>query len=45
MLTVVADWTIDLFSRPVTSKLFEGPRQPKTQNELAQRIYPHTSYL
>jgi NADH dehydrogenase len=25
---VLADWTIDLFSRPDTSKLFEAPRQP-----------------
>jgi NADH dehydrogenase len=27
---VLADWTIDLFTRPDTSKLFEDPKQPRT---------------
>ena len=27
---VLADWTIDLFSRPDTSKLFEGSERPDT---------------
>ena len=28
---VLADWTIDLFTRPDTSKLFEDPKQPDTE--------------
>jgi NADH:quinone reductase (non-electrogenic) len=28
---VLADWTIDLFTRPDTSKLFEDPKQPNTE--------------
>jgi NADH dehydrogenase len=28
---VLADWTIDLFSRPDTSKLFEDTKQPRTE--------------
>jgi NADH dehydrogenase len=30
---VLADWTIDLFTRPDTSKLFEDPRQPTTDRK------------
>ncbi|MBA3491838.1 MAG: NAD(P)/FAD-dependent oxidoreductase [Rubrobacteraceae bacterium] len=29
---VLADWTIDLFTRPDTSKLFEDSKQPNTPN-------------
>ncbi len=28
---VLADWTIDLFTRPDTSKLFEDPNQPRVR--------------
>jgi hypothetical protein len=30
---VLADWTIDLFSRPDTSKLFENTKQTKSGGE------------